>query len=448
MTSNLFAIPVHDQVLLYAPLHRFAALVNDAALRDLQTYFRTGKTSLPEIACLLSAESEPEPVPRQGELIPSALGLLPTRGCNLACQYCGFVTPEISKKPMPLELARAAVLWYMDQVEQHNLSQAEIHFFGGEPFNVEEVVDLAVTLGQQRAREIRCAIRFEVATNGTFSEARGHWIADHFSTVVLSFDGPEDIQNRNRPAKNNHGSFAAVYRNAKILSEGAADLFMRTCVTEDTVHRMPEIAAWFCAEFRPGAVSFEPLQPTAWSRAAGLREPDPWLFVENYIAAAQILEDHGVRAVYAPSEIDTRQVTFCPVGRDFVIVSPNGDLAACYQLEQDWIDAGLDFHLGVMDVQHGVQFDPRAVERIRRFNVHEKPLCQSCFCRWHCAGGCHLNHPVGATYDRLCIQARLITVHNILKAMGQEDRLQRWLSDPGTMRRSAEQPSDLLVEIA
>jgi uncharacterized protein len=340
----------------------------------------------------------------------------------------------------------------MDAVQRAGVAHAEVHFFGGEPFCAEEVVDLAVTLAERRAHEIGCSLRFEVATNGTFSAARCHWVADHFHTVVLSLDGPADIQNWHRPDRGGKGHFDTIVRNARILSEGETGLCLRACVTGDTVARMPEIAAWFCQEFRPEAVSFEPLQPTAWSRAAGLETPDPWLFAQHYIEAAQILESHGVQPVYAPTDISTAVVTLCPVGRDFVIVSPDGTLAACYLLRRDWEAQGFDLRLGYMDTRHGnaVFLDPGAVETVRRFNVHHKPFCADCFCKWHCAGGCHVNHRVDGRapgqFDRLCIQTRIITLCNILKSMGQHDLMWRLLADRPALERSVWQISDLLAE--
>jgi uncharacterized protein len=447
---NIFAIPVLDQVILYAPLHNLAALVNRRAAAVLRDDLITGRTAatgqLAELLNLL-AQPESEPPPRQGDFVPTFLGLLPTRGCNLACEYCGFLTPDESKKVMDLELARDAVNWYMDHVRRSGAPHAEVHFFGGEPFCAEDVIDLAVTLAKRRAEEIGCSLRFEVATNGTFSEARCRWVADNLDTIVLSFDGPADVQNLHRPYKNGAGSFEIVARNARILSAGDTNLFIRACVTSETVERMPEIAAWFYQEFRPSAVSFEPLQPTSWSLSAGLHEPDPWVFAENYIAAARLLEAHGVEPIYAPSEISARQVTFCPVGKDFVIVSPDGTLSACYLLQRDWEAQGLDLRLGYMDGRngHAVHLDADAVHRIRRMNVHNKSLCAPCFCKWHCAGGCHVNHrvenlPPGA-YDRLCIQTRIITLRNILHAMGRDDLALALLQ---ALERAVCQASDLL----
>jgi uncharacterized protein len=214
------------------------------------------------------------------------------------------------------------------------------------------------------------------------------------------------------------------------------------------VDRLPEIAEWLCREFRPVSICFEPVQPTAQSAAAGLLPPDPWRFARRFVEAAAVLEGFGVEAVYAAADIRARRVSFCPVGQDVVIVSPDGLLSACYLLRQDWEEKGFDLVLGRME-NGTVYLDEEALAAIRALNVRNKPFCRRCFCRWHCAGGCHVNHvlPAGdGAYDRLCVQTRIITLGNILRAMGQDALLAALLDDGAALARAVEQRSDRIAE--
>jgi uncharacterized protein len=350
---------------------------------------------------------------------------------------------------MSLELARDAVNWYMDAVALAGVEHAEVHFFGGEPFCAEEVLDLVVHLARHKAAEMGCTLSFEVATNGVFDEARARWAADNLDTIVLSLDGPPDIQDCHRPRRGGGPSFDAVSRTARVLSEGASDLCIRACVTHQTVGRVPELAAWFCEQFRPESVCFEPLQPSPESEAAGLQPPDPWDFASNFVRAAWVLESNGVKPVYAAADIRVKRVTFCPVGRDVAIVSPDGTISACYLLQRDWEAKGLDLRLGRME-GGGAQLDLDAVASVRGLNVHNKPVCTCCFCKYHCAGGCHVNHgprgPQGG-YDRLCIQTRIIALRNVLVAMGQDDLVREWIGHREAAEAAVAQPSDLLLDL-
>jgi sulfatase maturation enzyme AslB (radical SAM superfamily) len=209
------------------------------------------------------------PAPRTGPLDdPFFLGLVPTRGCNLGCRYCDFAAPKQSSPVMDLSLAGEALDAYFGLLHGSGGRRAEVHFFGGEPFYAEAVVHFAVEYASLRAVN-SMAVRFEATTNGVYSAARCHWIADHFDTIVLSLDGPAEVQDRQRPALDGRSAFAIVARNAKILSEGPVELILRACVTNETVARLPEIARWVGREFRPSTVCFETLTDTPRSRAAG-----------------------------------------------------------------------------------------------------------------------------------------------------------------------------------
>ncbi len=455
--DNVYLLPVLGKYLLYAPFHDFAALLNRAAVRQLRDGLSAGGSvgagPLRQVLQILQAEAAAVPARKEGPLAPEFLGLIPTRACNLTCAYCGFWAAEGSKTAMSLELARAAVDWYLDLVGRAGRREAEIHFFGGEPFCAAEVIDVAVYHARARAREGGITLRFEVATNGTFNQSRCQWVADHLDTVVLSLDGPAEVHDRHRPFgrlragpfRGGQGSFEVVARNAATLSEGATELCLRACVTSDTVDRMEEIADWFCQAFRPQSVCFETLQPTAQSGAAGLCPPDPWRFAHNFIKAARVLESLGVEPVYAAADIHSRRISFCPVAQDVAIVSPDGLIAACYLLQRDWEAKDLDMRMGRMGAGGAIKLDMGAVEAIRDMNVLNRPACDACFCRWHCAGGCHVDHspcgPPGA-YDRLCIQTRAITLSNILKRMDQEQLLWDLLENPAALEVAVWQPAD------
>jgi uncharacterized protein len=215
------------------------------------------------------------------------------------------------------------------------------------------------------------------------------------------------------------------------------------------VEELPAIARWLCQEFRPVAVGFEPLQPSEPSRVAGLQPPDPWTFAQEYCEAAWLLEAHGVEPVYAAADIRARRVTFCPVGQDVPIVSPDGTIAACYLLARDWEDKGLDLRLGKLE-GGSVFLDQEAVAAARGMNVLAESCCSDCFCKWHCASGCHVNHVLPdrpGSLDRLCIQTRILALRNILKEMERDDLVVDLLKDRQALERTILQASDAIASV-
>lgn len=446
---EIFALPVGERFLIYAPLQALTALVDRSALHCLQA----GRQSLDPVPAALQPilgrlQTPPQTLtPRSGPLdAPLFLGLIPTRGCNLGCRYCDFAAPKQASPVMDLGLARAALEAYFALLRAAGRRRAEIHFFGGEPFYAGAVVHFAVEQAAARAAELGLSVRFEATTNGLYSAARCRWIADRFDTLVLSLDGPPEVQERQRPALNGRPAAALVIRNAKILSDGPVELILRACVTSETVARMPATAEWMGREFRPAAVCFETLTTSAQSEAAGLTPPDPWEFARGFDAAAQILNAQGVEAVLSTADLRAPRLSFCPVGGDALIVSPDGTVAGCYLLAEEWARRGLDMRLGRLNGR-GFEIDPAASARLRNLTVLDRPLCAECFCRYHCAGGCHVHHDTSAPagrYDAVCIQTRLVTVTTLLRRLGQHDLAAAWLRDRAAAEAAAWQRSDRL----
>lgn len=445
MERAIFAVPIADRWLVHAPLHRVSALANSPTLHSLLSKSAPrGPKALGDLKAALAADPMPEPHPHDGPLQPEFLGLIPTRACNLACAYCGFGASELRHEAMDLGLAAAAVDWMAGQVADAGRRTLGIHFFGGEPFCAPDVVETAVHRARSVAGQWNLVPRFEVATNGFFDATLCRFVGDYFDSVVLSFDGPEEIHDRHRPTKTGSGSFAIVADNARKLGQSPAELCIRCCVTQESAGKLSEIARWFCESFRPSSLTFETLQPTPESDTAGLQPPNPWEFAVAYLRASAVTASYGVTPVYAAASVDAIRHSFCPVGRDTVIVSPDGRVSACYLLERDWVSQGLDLNLGRFN---GAEMDltPAALRQIRELTTH-RPRCRACLARWHCAGGCHVSQSNPELRRAFCIQTRIITACRLLEGMGCGEEIEKLLGDRTALERLALNESDLLAD--
>jgi uncharacterized protein len=477
--SDIFVVPILDKYLLHAPLHDVVALVDLKAIRQIQDGLRSDHTiidsTLQPIVARLRQPAQLRPQVNTGPITdPFFLGLIPTRGCNMGCPYCDFSAPKKNNDVMDLRLAREAVDVYMSILVENDHNQAEVHFFGGEPFYAPDVVHFVVGYATIRAAELNLDVRFEATSNGLYNTARAEWIADYFDTVVLSLDGPADIQDRNRPGLNGRSVFEEVVRTAQIFSERPIELILRSCITKDSVSRMPEMAGWIARDFRPSTWCVETLTASPLNESAGLELPDPWEFARNFDIAARILDQYGIEMINSTTDIRRRQQTFCPVGRDALIVSPDGSVDACYLLKKDWSRNGLNMRYGQIylsgatdqknkatiplqqvdsETRHArarLQIDDNALQSVRSLNVYNRLLCTNCMCRYHCAGGCHVNHDTSAApgmFDDLCIHTRLISIANLLKEIGQYDLVTEWFSNRPAMEASVWQMTDRMSSI-
>jgi uncharacterized protein len=272
-------------------------------------------------------------------------------------------------------------------------------------------------------------------------------VGDYFSLVVLSFDGFREVQDRHRPAGGGRGSFDQVAAAARTFSASPAEVCLRICVARDNVEQLSETVAWFAEEFQPSSIDFETLQPTPESERAGLRPPDPYVFAAQFRRARRAAGDRGVEPVYAAAIATEPRFSFCPVGNDALILHPDGRVSACYLLERDWRARGLDLNLGRLGAG-GMELPEEDLRRVRRLAAG-KPRCESCFCRWQCAGGCHVNHSFPGcppAYDDFCIQTRLIAACAALDGLGLGPLADELMADRAEMQRLAGRPSDRLED--
>ena len=438
LAPAFFVTPILNYYLLYTPLEQLVMIVEPDELERLQLTDHAGQEQAGESEMNMNTRSRlsslgvPPHAARGAIKSPLFLGLITTRGCNMDCKYCDFVAPADSQGVMKPELARASVDAYLNILAENGIAEGEIQFFGGEPFFKNTVIEFVHAYAREKSAKHDISLKFTVTTNGLMAERRAAWVADHFDSVVLSLDGAA-YQDRQRPLLNGSGSYAFIHRTAQILSEGKADLIIRVCVTRESVTQLPTLALELANEYVLRAVCFEPLTESDHSQANGMFPPDPVQFARQFCLAEDALTSYGIDTVVSGTDISSLETGFCPVGKDALLISPEGDVSACYLMESDWARAGLDLKFGKLLIESSdFYFDLENIERIRELVRHPAPLCDTCLCRYHCAGGCHVNHhSIRKTnqYDSVCVRTRLVTIGKLLRRLGKLDLYHRWLDE-------------------
>ena len=446
--GHLYALPANNRWLLAAPLHGTNALINESALALLREHVDEPTPSLTPPRGLQDLLGELQripalPQPPAGPIAPRFLGIVPTRGCNMRCGYCGFGAMAADSETMDLETVRAGIDWMAERMVRLDQQVMEIHFFGGEPLVAHQIVEAAVHYGRSVAAAHGLVPHFELSTNGVFSAAHARWIGDYVDAVVLSLDGFSRSHNRQRPLNNGHDSHVQVIHSAELLATSQTDLCLRCCVTEENVDELEQIATWFCERFSPGTINFEPLAVNGESQASGIMPPDPYAFARHCHKALRAVERRGIRAVYSAVAADTPRLSPCPVGQDAVILTPSGRANACYMIEGDWQARNLEMNLGQVEGgQLVIELD--SLSRMRQ-GILNKPRCERCFCRWGCAGGCHVTQSFpgcSVEYNAYCVQTRILTACQSLDHMGLPGETDALLADREAMQALALWPDD------
>jgi uncharacterized protein len=343
-------------------------------------------------------------------------------------------------------LAVAIIDWMADSLVARGRDRFFLHLFGGEPLIAGDLVDIAV----HRLRYV-CASKgltpfIDVSTNGVISRERAAWVGNFLDSVVLSFDGPAEFQNSNRPGNHGKDTFQIVDRTARYLASTEIELCLRACVTSQSVNSMPEITRWMIETYDPSIINFEPLTTNDLTAAAGVDAADPLDYARMWMASKRIADAYDVRLVYSATESDMPRLSSCPVGSDAVVVTPDGTLNGCYLQPGDWNRRGMDMALGRVSIAQGVEIRADQVQYLRSMIV-DKPRCRGCLCQWSCAGGCHVSNTYlncAEEYVDFCIQTRLITTCLLLEELGESALVDRLLDDRDAMLRLALHESDVI----
>jgi uncharacterized protein len=453
--SHVYAVPLSGHYLLHAPVSGLLALVNAAAVNEVRAYLVSGQvrdglpSQLEDLLHRLGPPEVPDPVQRRGPLAPAFLGIIPSRRCNMACRYCDFREPGPRQQVMDPATAVHAIDFMAEYCERRGQKHYQIQLFGGEPFIEDRVVDVVVHHARFVGSRIGVFPSFVVSTNGLFGPARRQFVGDFFDRVVLSLDGFREFHDRNRPISLDRPSFDEVVETARCLSTARAQLCIRCCVTSESVPHLESIARWFCEKFHPIVVNFEPMTESPESRQAGLAPPSPHDFARHALRSWQVLRSHNCEPASAAVFTDGLQNTSCPVGRDAVIVHPDGLLASCYLLPNDWEARGMDLTIGRILADGTVDIRMPDVLGLRRL-IQSKPRCARCFCRLTCAGGCHVNHSYPGCAERYsdsCLAIRALTAATLLEDLGQSDVANDLVEDPEALDRLSARSSDRVLDI-
>ena len=151
-----------------------------------------------------------------------------TQQCNFRCKYCVYSEVDNLKqrahsdKVMSFELAKQAIDFFCC----HSVDSASrnIGFYGGEPMLEFDLLKRIVSYAERKLEGKD--LTFNITTNGSLlNEENAKYLQDHHFFVTLSFDGPQEIQDKYRVFPNGSGTYGVVRRNLIILSEKFPELY-------------------------------------------------------------------------------------------------------------------------------------------------------------------------------------------------------------------------------
>ena len=399
--DDLFLLPYEaGKYCLYAPLKRYLAVVNAKAAEAVRKFQKAGEKGLsPEenkivakfkTDGILTAECPRPPLfPDNYAFRPFEVTLFLTSRCNLRCRYC-YADAGHKTIDMPWPVARAAIDLAAENAGWLGHTSFCVGFHGGgEPTLAWSMLIRCVAYAREKADLMGLDVSFFAATNGFLSKTQRTYMAEHFSNINVSLDGPRDIQDYNRPTIGQQGSYQTVRDTLTYFNDVGLDFGIRTTVTRASVGRMTEIVEDLRSRFRFIYLQMEPV----WlcGRCVHSEDPPPAddLFIENFIRAFKRGQELGIQVSYSGARLDTLTSKFCAAPGDSFTVLPEGIVTSCYEVTEPSDPKAAIFHFGSFNPATGkFEFDFDRLEALRQLTVDKLPFCEDCFCKWHCAGDC------------------------------------------------------------
>jgi len=320
-----------------------------------------------------------------------AMALFLTQSCNLRCVYCYGAGGEYGGRGVMSEgTSRAAVDWLLDG--SLDAEKVDISFFGGEPLLNFPLLQQVVTYAHEQAAARGKEVGFTVTTNGALlSHAVIAFLEEERIDLLISFDGPPEVQDRQRPFKNGRGSYDRVFGNVQRLRKVFPRLTARATVCRDgdpfAISRGVEEAGFATCVLSPASPVI--LRGEHPDDAAARGEAAERMLAYRRTQMASLFAAVAERSLDPTSPpagltllaglADGRQRHMaCGVGRGLRAVAVNGDVYPCHRF------------VGLEEARLGHLRDDRAgeINDYHRAVVENLPVCRSCWARYFCGGGC------------------------------------------------------------
>lgn len=402
----IFLIPedAATTFILYAPMHRLAVKISPKA-KDLLVPILDGvPDSVPDSPekeaimrflvqyRLLELPKGWDPTLRSSGKGKAKITMSLTNKCNLRCIYC-YAKTGIDYTTMNWDIAKAAIDSVIQEALENGDKKFGITFHGGGEVLVElrflrECV--AYICGQAQAYGLEPSLG--TVTNATLiTKSVAAWMGRYFTYVTVSLDGPQDVQDHQRPDSRGKGTFARVVQGIHNLQEVGLTPSIRATVTDFGVERMDDFVTFLAKEVFPkgGTIHFEPM--SLCGRAADNElTTDPRAYMVNYLEAKEAGKRLGVEVTCSFDTFKHEKRQFCGASTGTMFcVSPQGLVSACSRVTKSTDDgADLFFYARYNNQTGGFDVDQSAVARIvQHGNLPENP-CNVCFARWNCQGHC------------------------------------------------------------
>jgi uncharacterized protein len=198
--------------------------------------------------------------------------------CNLDCTYCYYLHKKellgsTNKFRISDEILETHIRQY---IEGQDRSEVVFSWQGGEPTLLGIEFFQKVIALEQKYKKPGQRIENDLQTNGTLlNDDWGAFLKKHNFLVGLSIDGPEELHNRYRVAKDGAPTFSKVFAAAEMLHRHGVPFNSLTVVNRENAKLPREVYKFLRNEVRPRQMQFIPCVEPKLFRDTAPQKWDP-----------------------------------------------------------------------------------------------------------------------------------------------------------------------------
>lgn len=322
--------------------------------------------------------------------------LFVSQSCNMSCGYCyGSDGSYHRQGMMDWDTAKKAIDWLYENAAEPE--QVNIVFFGGEPLMNFPLIKKSIAYAEETFGAGR--ITYGMATNMTLmsDEYLDFLAALPKFYLLVSFDGPREVQNRQRPMRDGRDSYDVCAERIKAALRRGIYCTGRATVYADTDRQA------VVEEMKKLGLSNWQLTPASGCASDGIRRDHAarlnayWLrtmpgqitgFVEavkrrDKAAADLLMKDDDLHKIILEGVCGAelpRGIFGCSAGCSHLAVSAAGELYPCHRF------------VGMQEFCSGNLLTGERKEGWREFGLERMECfrqCETCFLRYMCGGACY-----------------------------------------------------------
>lgn len=312
--------------------------------------------------------------------------------CNLRCKYCFEDTPvhnPSSKMMMNTKTSRKAVEFFAKLTTKYGKGKRIIHLYGGEPLLNKDAIIVSIEKVAELKEKYLMPSECEVVmvTNGVLLDKKmAHFLVKNEVSIGISLDGPANLNNIYRVAKNEMDVFYKTAAAYKLLKDLGAKVGISATLTPAVVQDFDRVLDFFINELGiQDGISFNILHfnPSVTVDTAYFEKAAQCL-IKGFQSFRKfgIYEERMMRKIKA---FVNREVMMadCGVIGNQIVVSPDGRIGVC----QDFIKPRTYFDGSIFDDK----YDPVISGLFDEWKKRSPLFMEQCFdCEAVaiCGGGC------------------------------------------------------------